>query len=111
MCLLSPTDPPPIERHLLNRCEAKALLKEGSDTKSERLAVETKLVVRSTAPWIKAPALLFLHHGSRNFEVEVSAPLEVDSCVKFCSAVLGCTVLCCVAWCNAALYSTSRPAR
>ncbi|GAB4814120.1 hypothetical protein N2152v2_001166 [Parachlorella kessleri] len=61
------------------QCEAKAVLKEGSDTKSEKLAVETKLVLRSTVPWVKAPKLLLMHHGARNLETEdVEESVQVD---------------------------------
>ena len=46
-------------------------LHEDADVRGERLAVELKLEVRATAPWVRAPALLLLHHAGRSFEIEV----------------------------------------
>eukprot|EP00887_Chlorella_sp_A99_P002396 scaffold10.g2396.t1 len=47
-------------------------LHEEADTMTERLSVEAKLLLRSTAPgWLAAPAALLLHHNGRGFEVEV----------------------------------------
>lgn len=39
--------------------------------RQDRLAIDLKLCLKATAPWVKAPSLLMLHHNGRSFEVEV----------------------------------------
>lgn len=46
-------------------------LKKDADVKATRLEIDLKLAVKSTAPWVKSPAHLMLHHNGRTFEVEV----------------------------------------
>ena len=46
-------------------------LREDADVREERLAIDLKLSLRATAPWVTGPSLLLLHHGGRGFECEV----------------------------------------
>ncbi|KAK9809052.1 hypothetical protein WJX72_008467 [[Myrmecia] bisecta] len=52
-------------------CEVLPKLHEDADTVSERLAVEDKLHLSSTAAWVACPSALLLPHGGRGFEVRV----------------------------------------
>lgn len=53
-------------------CANCALLsQQDADTKGERLAVEDKLVLETTAPWLDAPSTLLLPHNGRTFEIKV----------------------------------------
>jgi len=42
-------------------------LKKDADVKATRLEIDLKLAVKSTAPWVKSPAHLMLHHNGRTF--------------------------------------------
>jgi tripeptidyl-peptidase-2 len=51
--------------------DIKPRLKEDADVKTTKLEIDLKIKMKVTAPWIKAPELLLLHHNGRSFEVEV----------------------------------------
>lgn len=48
-----------------------------------RLAIEDKLHLQSTQPWVDTPSALLLPSGGRNFEIKVCAPLSCF-CMKQC---------------------------
>ena len=53
---------------------------QDADTKSERLAVEDRLQLESSAAWLDAPSALLLPHGGRTFEVKASLRLpQIDA--------------------------------
>lgn len=55
-----------------NKCKTlQTLVPQDADIKSEKLAVEDRLVVRSTAGWVKSPQALLLPHNGRGFEIQV----------------------------------------
>ncbi|KAG7670442.1 hypothetical protein Ndes2437A_g04966 [Nannochloris sp. 'desiccata'] len=51
--------------------EIKPKLKADADVKTTKLEIDLKIKMKSTAPWVKAPELLLLHHNGRSFEVEI----------------------------------------
>lgn len=45
---------------------------DDADVRKSKLAVDLKLHLKPTAPWIVAPTNLMLHHNGRQFEIEVN---------------------------------------
>ena len=45
---------------------------QDADTKTERLALENRLTLECTQPWVTAPRALLLAGGSRTFEASLS---------------------------------------
>ncbi|PRW39066.1 Tripeptidyl-peptidase 2 isoform A [Chlorella sorokiniana] len=64
-------DPQGAKQPLTFHVDVSPKLHEGADTRSDRLGVEHKLLLLCTAHWVKAPAVLLLHHNGRGFEVEL----------------------------------------
>eukprot|EP00892_Ulva_mutabilis_P003276 jgi/Ulvmu1/131/UM001_0135.1 len=48
-------------------------LHRDADVRAEKLAIEERLALRSTAPWVTAPASLLLPHNGRQVDVHVDA--------------------------------------
>jgi len=51
--------------------DASPQMHEEADVASERLAIEHKLVLRPTAPWIRCPEVLLVLHNGRTFEMSL----------------------------------------
>ena len=51
--------------------EAMPQMHEDADVASERLAIEHKLLLRPTAPWVHCPEVLLVHHNGRTFEMSL----------------------------------------
>jgi hypothetical protein len=58
-----------------------SLVRQDADVRESKLAVDLKLRMKSTAPWLVAPSNLMLHHNGRQFEIEVNCEqLDYGAC-------------------------------
>jgi hypothetical protein len=69
MCSISGSRQPVADRALLNSDRGFERYVQDADTKTERLALENRLALECTQPWVTAPRALLLAGGSRTFEV------------------------------------------
>lgn len=44
--------------------------------RSEKVAMEDRLTLRATAPWLSVPSALMLASNGRNFEIQVGSAAE-----------------------------------
>lgn len=64
-------DPADARQPLTFRVDVSPRLHEEADTRTDRLEIEQKLLLRCPANWVRAPDVLLMHHNGRGFELEL----------------------------------------
>jgi hypothetical protein len=49
---------------------------QDADVRNEKVAMEDRLTLRATAPWLSVPSALMLASNGRNFEIQVGPAAE-----------------------------------
>ncbi len=55
---------------------------QDADTRTACLAVEDRLLLSATAPWVACPAALLLPHNGRTFELRVTPAARLQEVVR-----------------------------